>query len=195
MAGIDKIRDQILKKAETEKDALILEAQENAARIQESAQEEIRSLTQEIREKTEVKLKDMESRSAAAAEQKTRLTLLRTRQEVITGLMEDAKNAVRNLAPDQYFKILLKLLSANVQKNDGEIRFSKKDLSLLTDDVKKQINAIAREKGGSLKIAQKPADIQDGFILVYGLIEENCSLDAVFQASKDDLTDLINSML
>ena len=34
MAGIDKIRDQILKKAETEKDALILEAQENAARIQ-----------------------------------------------------------------------------------------------------------------------------------------------------------------
>ena len=91
--------------------------------------------------------------------------------------------------------MLLKLLSSNVQKNDGEIRLSSEDLKRLPADFEEKAAAIAKEKGGSLRLSKEPAAIKDGFLLVYGYIEENCSLDAVFAAEKDSLTDLIHSML
>ena len=195
MAGIDKITDQILNKAETEKESILLRAREEADSIAESTQEEIEKFREETEGKTAAKLKDMEDRLQSAIAQQSKLMQLTTRQEIISGLLNDAKMSIKNASGEVYFTSLLKLLSANVQKNDGEIRFSAEDLKRLPADLEKKIEAIAKEKGGSLKLSKQPADIQDGFLLVYGLIEENCSLDAVFAAAKDDLTDLVNSML
>lgn len=42
---------------------------------------------------------------------------------------------------------------------------------------------------------QKPAEIDGGFLLVYGGMEENCGIKAVFDSVKDELSDQVNRLL
>ena len=60
-------------------------------------------------------------------------------------------------------------------------------ISYSTEDV-----AIA---GGSLTVSPEAAPIDNGFILKYGGIEENCSLRALFSSMKDQLQDKVNAAL
>ena len=53
----------------------------------------------------------------------------------------------------------------------------------------------AAEKGGSLVLSKEQKAIEDGFILVYGGIEENCTLKALLDAKKDELQDKVNEIL
>ena len=59
----------------------------------------------------------------------------------------------------------------------------------------KKIEAAAKEKGGSLVLKKEPKAIADGFVLVYGGIEENCTLRALFDAKRDQLQDQVNAIL
>ena len=87
------------------------------------------------------------------------------------------------------------MLKGNVQDKDGKICFSKKDLDRIPSDFEAKASDIAKEKGGSLTVDKEPADIADGFILKYGDIEENCTFDAIFEAKRDELRDLVNKNL
>ena len=57
------------------------------------------------------------------------------------------------------------------------------------------VNGIASEKGGSLRVSEEAAPIENGFLLKYGGIEENCSLKALFTSMRDRLQDKVNEAL
>ena len=38
-------------------------------------------------------------------------------------------------------------------------------------------------------------NITNGFVLVYGGIEENCTIDALFDARRDELSDIVQRLL
>ena len=59
----------------------------------------------------------------------------------------------------------------------------------------KAADAAAKALGGSLKLSKDPAPVKNGFILKYGGIEENCSLDALFASRTDALVDKVNAAL
>ena len=48
---------------------------------------------------------------------------------------------------------------------------------------------LTEKNGGSVQLSKQPADIEDGFILSYGLISENCSFRAMMEAEKEDIRD------
>ena len=58
-----------------------------------------------------------------------------------------------------------------------------------------RIRTIAAAKGGSLTLSDEPLEADGGFLLVYGGIEENCTLKAVFSAKREELSDQVNRML
>ena len=37
--------------------------------------------------------------------------------------------------------------------------------------------------------------IKNGFILVYGGVEENCTINAMFDAKKDELSDIVHRLV
>ena len=51
------------------------------------------------------------------------------------------------------------------------------------------------ENQGELVIDKKPANIKDGFVLVYGEIEENCTLKALLYSNIDRIKDIANKQL
>lgn len=50
-------------------------------------------------------------------------------------------------------------------------------------------------EGGSLKVSSETRDIRGGCVLLYDGVEENCSIEALFSAGKDEMTDLARSIL
>ncbi len=60
----------------------------------------------------------------------------------------------------------------------------------------KEIEEIALAKGGKLTVAGAGRDnIDNGFILAYGGIEENCTIRAMFDAKRDELSDIVHRLL
>ena len=62
-------------------------------------------------------------------------------------------------------------------------------------DFEKKLNGLLAEKGASLEMSEETRGISSGFVLVYGGIEENCGIKAIFDSMKEELSDQVNRML
>ena len=62
----------------------------------------------------------------------------------------------------------------------------------MPEDFVKKIEKIAKEKNGSITIEDSRDNVENGFVLVYGDIEENCQIKALFNGQLDRLKDIAN---
>ena len=187
MAGLDKIKSQILDEAKVTADAKIEDAKAQAEQMKLKAQEEGARQADTTSQKERVK-------SAIDLQRRTRL--LEAKQEMIAEIIEKAYEKVINLAPDDYYQMLLSILEAYILPQEGEIYFSVKDLENMPVGFGKEIEEIALAKGGKLTVAGAGRDnIDNGFILAYGGIEENCTIRAMFDAKRDELSDIVHRLL
>ena len=67
---------------------------------------------------------------------------------------------------------------------------SKRDLERAPEDFEESINSLVYEKG-AVRLSKKPRDIENGFVLVYGDMEVNCTLRAIFDEKHDLLRDAL----
>ena len=193
MAGLDKIKSQILDEAKVTADAKIEDAKAQAEQMKLKAQEEGARQADTILKKLEA---DTASRVKSAIDLQRRTRLLEAKQEMITEIIEKAYEKVINLAPDDYYQMLLSILEAYILPQEGEIYFSVKDLENMPVGFGKEIEEIALAKGGKLTVAGAGRDnIDNGFILAYGGIEENCTIRAMFDAKRDELSDIVHRLL
>ena len=94
-----------------------------------------------------------------------------------------------------YFAMMMKILDKYVLAQAGEIYFSQADVNRMPADCRAEIEKIAKAKGGSLKICSQEKGIEGVFVLAYGGIEENCTLRAMFDAKRDELSDEAHRLL
>ena len=90
--------------------------------------------------------------------------------------LQKAYEKVMNLSDAEYFELLTNLLKTYVQSGDGEIYFSEKDKQRIPASFVEETEKIVASKGGKLTFASETKQIDGGFILVYGGIEENCTI-------------------
>ena len=81
----------------------------------------------------------------------------------------------------------------NAQKGEGVLRLSAADMKRLPSNFIDSVNN-AFKRGYKIKLGDE-ADIDSGFILVYGDIDVNCSFDAIAASKRDELQDALNSLL
>ncbi|MCD8241966.1 MAG: hypothetical protein LUD73_06250, partial [Lachnospiraceae bacterium] len=110
-------------------------------------------------------------------------------------VIDQAYVTLRDEDVTAYFLTMEKILKTYVLAEDGEIYFAAADLARMPADFEGKIKSAAKEKGGSLVLKKEPKEIKDGFVLVYGGVEENCTLKALFDAKKDELQDKVNGIL
>jgi V/A-type H+-transporting ATPase subunit E len=195
MSGLEKITSQIQEEAKSQAAQKLAEAQQEADAILEEAKSTCAGLEADAEEKNAAQKTNHESRVKSSAEQQRRTALLQAKQEIIAEVIDEAYQTLKNEDVQGYFLTMEKILKTYVLAEAGEIYFSKEDLARMPADFEKKIEAAAKEKGGSLVLKKEPKAISDGFILVYGGIEENCTLQALFDAKKDQLQDKVNEIL
>ena len=132
-----------------------------------------------------------EARIAASCDSLKKKSLLAAKQGMIADVIESAYKELSGRDDASYFDMLTKFLVRSVRGEAGEILLSDKDKKRITPEFLTKIKEIAAAKGGSLKLSDKSANIENGFILSYGGIEENCSLTAIFDSAKDQIQDSV----
>ena len=195
MAGLDKIIGEI----HAESDGLIREvldrAQKEAAQIRSEAEKKAGDSVERIRRESDARLADSKSRAQSAAALTKRQLLLQEKQNLIGEVLEKAKETFLALPEAEYFDTLLALLKKNALSEQGEILLTERDRKRLPADFEKKAEEAAKAKGGSLRISEKTREIDGGLILVYEGIEQNCSVDALFETNIEMLQDKIQNIL
>lgn len=195
MTGLEKITSQIQEEAEASAARRIDAAQKEADQILAEAKAACEAMEREAAEKNAAMKANHEGRVKSSAEQQRRTALLGAKQQLIAEVIGQAYDTLRNEDVKGYFLTMEKLIKTYALAEAGEIYFSAADLARMPADFEKKIDAAAKEKGGSLVLKKEPKEIADGFVLVYGGVEENCTLKALFDAKKDQLQDKVNAIL
>lgn len=195
MTGLDKIVSQILDDADEESSGIIRKAQDEAAEIIKSGEAESRKLCEEGERQRIEYTGSYRERIKSSADLKKRQAVLLAKQEIITDMLNQAYESLLSKTPEEYFVLIRKMIRKFALAKQGEIYFSKKDLDRILPGFEAEIEEIAASVGGSLKLIKEAKNIDGGFILVYGGVEENCSFKALMSARKDELSDQVHEML
>lgn len=195
MTGLDKMKSQILDEAKAAAEGKIAEAKAQAEETIRSAKEDAAKQTESILHKSKNDVSNYQERLESSIDLQKRTKILAAKQEVIAGVLEKAWAKVEAMEAGEYFSMLLKMVEKYALAQDGEICLCAADLARLPEGFEAEVSRIAKEKGGSLKLSGEGKQIKNGFILVYGGVEENCTINAMFDAKKDELSDIVHRLV
>lgn len=195
MGGLDKIIEEIKDQANAEAGQILKEADEYCDEYMKEITDKVADEVETFEKKEKLKRDLYDEKVKSGALFRERNEILKTKQQCINEVIKEAEYTICNLETKQYFDFLSKLFEANFDGTDGEMFFGKEDLERMPEEFKEKIKAIADNKGAKVNISDKTKNIKNGFILVYGEIEENCTIQSLFDEKSDALRDIVNKEL
>lgn len=192
MTGLERILSQI----ENESDGRCREITENANKraeeivnkANEEALEFLNAQKAQADKKAELIVASAESSAALVANR----AVLKEKLSIIDDTLSRSLEIIKALPKKEYFEILKELIYKNARQGEGELRLSKEDKAKLPANFIDSVNNSL--KNSKINLGEC-ADIDSGFILVYGDIDVNCSFDAIAASKRDELRDILNSLL
>ncbi|MDF2950855.1 MAG: hypothetical protein K0S18_438 [Anaerocolumna sp.] len=196
MTGLEKIIKHIEDDAAAISKSILSEAESKAQEIVSAAKAEGEKKRAEITERSKLEVEASLSRAESAALLREKKIILNTKQEIIEDVITKAKESLEKLPEKEYFDVIINMVKKNALNKAGYIVFSKKDKGRLAENFQDVINEVlAGNSGATLTISEETKEIDGGFILIYGDIEENCSFDALFLAARESLQDKVSKVL
>ncbi len=194
MSGLDKILAEIRDEAAAEAKQTLAAAKAEADKILAAAKAESEALAGRISTAADADVADIgRSRESALALQRRQRTLAQ-KQALLAETLLAAQKRVEELPEGEYFGLLVKLAKNAAQPGEGVMLLNEKDQKRLPADFAKQL-AAALPAGSSLVVASETRHGAGGFVLKYGDVEENCSIEAIFNARADEFSDAIRPIL
>lgn len=195
MTGLEKMQSQILAEAEQLAAEKRTAANAEADEILAAAKAKAEKQAAEILRKAERDAANERDKVISSMDLYRRTRILETKQSMIAEVLEEAYERFSALEPDAYFALLLKIAETYALPQDGAAYFSGNDLDRMPEGYEEKFSAAAKKSGGSLRIAAEGIEIENGFVLVYGGIEENCTLRALLEEKKEGLSDEIHRIM
>lgn len=192
MTGLDKILEQIRQTSLEACSEIESETERQTGAILAQAQQQAQKEAESIDKKAKAQCADIISRGDSAAELVQRQTILSAKQQVIETMLKQAVVSIKNLPEAEYFELILKMIQKYATGQAGQIAFGAKDNARLPAGFRDEIGKITE---GKLTVSGTPCNIDGGFILIYGGIEENCSFDAIFKSEYESLSDTVSGLL
>ncbi len=195
MSGLDKMKAQILRDAQAAADVQMAKGAAKVKEIRAQSKAQTAERLAQIKAQSESKVKNIQERTVSMIDLKCRTKRLKIRQQLINETIDEAYRTIVEMDAQAYSDVLKKLVAAHVWPQKGQIIFAKADRKRLPKDFEAEVQKIAEAAGGSLTVSEEKRNIENGFVLVYGDIEENCTLRSIFDEKKDMLSDLVRNTL
>ncbi len=195
MTGLDKILKQIQTESDSKVNEIISAANQKADEIVSAAKESAENTAAQILQKADKDVAAVLSRAESANAINMKNSILLKKQELIKSAVANAEKYLCELPADEYFEVILKMVKKYAPKKSGCVMFNKTDLARLPQNFEGEINNALSADGAVLKISDTAVDIDGGFILNYGGVEENCSFEALFESAADELSDKAHTLL
>jgi V/A-type H+-transporting ATPase subunit E len=193
MNGLDSIIDAIINEAEQQASQNIQAAQSEKAVLMSETEEELAAIEKERKEKIFKNSEMVIERAKSANDRYLKQQLMITKMQFIDDVIKTAQEKIKAMPADEYFAAMERLAAANAHKAEGVILFGRDDLARMPKSFIENCNK--KIDGGSVKLSDTAADIDGGFVIRYGDVEENCSLDSIFRFKYDELCDIVNGFL
>ncbi len=190
MSGLEKIIEHITLQANENASLVIDNAQEEANKVIKTAEKEANKKEEEILQNSELECNDIIARGKSACQLYKKREMLEAKQLIISDMLVKAKNSLISLESDKYFEILNSMIKKHSTKEKGLISFNQKDNKRVSKEFLKDL-----EKNYNLTLSESDANIEAGFILIYGDIEINCSILSLFESEMEQLQDTVNKLL
>lgn len=195
MTGLEKMTGQIIDEAKDTAAAKLAAGKEEAGKILDQAKAAAAKYTEDAKKKSAAELAAYKEKVKSSIDFNRRTAILKAKQEMISSVLEKSYEAMSSMDDASYFELILKMVGEYAAAQEGSICFSKKDLERMPAGFTEKISQAAQKKGGSLTLSKESVKIENGFLLVYGGIEENCSFKAMMNSKKEELQDIINKEL
>lgn len=193
MTGLEKILSTIEQDSNDRCREITEQAQKQAQEIIDAASAKAQEDIANAKASVDKKVAEHDGAIEASVSMTKNRIILEGKLDIISSTLERALEVIKALPKKEYFEILKGLILKNVRKGEGVLRLSKEDTEKLPSNFIDSINN-ALKRGYKISLGQS-ADIDSGFILVYGDIDINCSFDAVASAKREELRDTLNEML
>lgn len=195
MTGIDGILDIIDSQQKKNENNIILSAENRARAIEADGDAKAEKAYNDYMKKALEKAENDYKNACNSVDAENRRKILQCRVGLIEETVRKILERLSGLPDGEYSEMLLRLAGRKIHKGDGIIYFGNKDLARLPADFQEKLSLLAKGVGGTVRISSTPADIENGFILEYGLISENCTFDAILESEKDSVYDIISREL
>ncbi len=191
MSSGDKILSVIRQESE-EKIAVITA---DADKVYTEMTQEAKKQAEEIRHggehKIELQAENLLKAYKSKAELERRNAVLKAKRNEIEKAIRHIHDYMLALEDKKYFELVMKFASSLAEKN-GTVYFNSRDLKRLPKDIVKKFS----DCGVKVQVAEKPCDdIDGGFILRNGDIEENMSFSSILIEKREELEDMISREL
>ena len=187
MSGLDEILNIIdEQQKETEKN-IMSAAEKRICEINEDAEAKAERAYIDYVQRAKVRNEHDFVTACTSVDSSFRRKLLEYKVSCIDTAIEKAIDKLRNLPDKEYFALISRLIKRELRNGSGVVSMSRKDLDRIPVDLAAELSAEAEKLGGSIAISSEPADIEDGFILSYGNISENCSFLAVAESERESV--------
>lgn len=189
MAGIENILSIISSQQKQTEKAIISAAEKKADGIITEGNEKAVKEYEEYLKKAKIQLALDYDNAVSSVDAQMKRKALAYKVKCIDGIVEKTISKLNSLSDNEYFAVLEKLVLHKAGSGKGILFLNNKDLSRVTENFKNTV------KNLDIEISAEPVDIENGFILTYGLISENCSFRAIIDAERDSVRDIISREL
>lgn len=197
MAGIEKIKEQILQDSENAVNIILEEAKKQAQAIIDKAQLQATEKAESIRKKAINDSLEKVRIANSMAELEMRKSKLLTKQNIIDEVFTKVLDRLSSLEGVEYEKLIFNMLINAIETGDEEVVLSGNRKSKMSEGFIDNVNQslVSAGKKGNVKLSDKTENIVGGFILVSQGVEINNSFEALIRLNRDEIEPKVAQIL
>ena len=161
---------------------LISEANKKAETIIQQAGKEAAAIKERMVEQGAKDAVVLKHKKHASAELEAHKMRLAARQKAVSTAIEAAIDHLVNMAPDAYISFLAGKI-AEIKVREGQLLLNENDRSAIGEELVKVANELLKD--GKLTLSDQTINAKGGFVLKYGAIEINSSLETMVNSIKE----------
>ncbi len=192
MKGLEEILQKIEQDSNIEAENIRREAEKNAEKIIADTVEKANARAQKIIAQADKKTSVMLENAKNGCEALIKRSEISTKAEIVGDCIRKAAESLSSMETAEYFEVLKKLILKYCHPNEqGELLMSEKDILGMPKHFLKEI----KKEGADIELCKIPVDINGGFVIRYGGVEENCTFDTLIEEKTDEIKDKLYSLL
>lgn len=192
MNGIEKITRLIQSETQTEIDAILAKARDEAAAIQARYQAQADAEAADLKFKNQKAAAEREERLVSVAQMESRKVTLQVKQELVEKAYDLALEKLCSMPEDRYVDVLANLMVKASSTGREEVVFSVEDRAKAGKMAVEKANQMS---GKQFVLSDETRPIRGGFILKDQNIEVNCAFDTLVRLQKAETAGMVAKKL
>jgi len=189
--ALQDIVDKIIADAKEEAQQIINQGNNTYSQTLKEEKKKLDDYYDKKRSRLNQEIDNYRLRQQQVVDLEARKQLLQVKQEEISSFFDKAKETLVQMPEDDYQNIMLKILEKSIEHDNSEILIGEYDQKRLN----KKFIEKAQKKWPQLKLSNAIVPGAYGFVINFGSVEINCTIDSLLKQEKEEIIISLNKMI